>query len=401
MKILIVNKFLYANGGSETYIFELQKKLEKEGHQVQFFGMEDERNIVSNAVDQNVSNINFHEISKLKQVTSSLKIVYSKEARKKLRLVIEDFKPNIVHLNNYNFQITPSVLYEIKKFKIPIVMTLHDFQLVCPNHMMYIEESGLVCEKCKGRNYKACIKNKCIHNSIIRSALGTFEAWIYHKLATYDKKIDYYIAPSQFLADKVIEFGEKQERVITLHNFITELDVTKHFDKNDYVLYFGRLSKQKGIFTFIDVIKRNPDITFKIAGGGELVEEISALANVEFMGFVKGDELVKLIGEASFSIYPSEWYENCPMSVLESQMYGTPVIGARIGGIPELIDDDTDGLLFESGNAIEFSACVRKLYDNKNLLKEFSINCRNKVQKFSIDKYYKELMDIYQMAMDR
>ena len=167
MKILIVNKFLFPNGGSETYIFEIGKQLQKMGHEVQYFGMEHEGRIVGNHAESYTSDMDFHG-GGLQKLLYPFKIIYSVEARKKIRIVLDDFKPDVVHLNNFNFQITPSIIYEVRKWekkmgnKIPIIFTAHDYQWVCPNHMMMIPSTGELCFQCEGAKFGQCTRNKCI-----------------------------------------------------------------------------------------------------------------------------------------------------------------------------------------------------------------------------------------------
>lgn len=400
MKILFVNKFLYHNGGSETYCFKLAEHLQKMGHDVQFFGMEHQSNVVGNDLKLNVSNTEFKQIN-FKKLMYPFKIVYSLEAKQKIKKLIEYFKPDIIHLNNYNFQITPSILYEIKKYKIPVIMTLHDFQIVCPNHMMYIEHLNHVCEACRGRKYFNCISNKCIHNSRVKSILAAVEAIIYYKLKTYEKYIDLYISPSNFLRDKICEFGESENKIVVMHNFSDVEYCMSKPEKADYVLYFGRLSIQKGIRTFIEACRKLPNINFVVAGTGELQDQLKGVTNLNYVGFKKGNELKELISKALFSVYPSEWYENGPLSILESQMYGTPVIGAQIGGIPELIKNDEDGYLFEPGNVNGLVEKINFLYCNRGILNTFSENCLKKAQLFSINNYSNELLTIYKTTIEK
>lgn len=399
MKVLMVNKFLYPNGGSETYCFSLGRELMNRVHEVEYFGMEHEKNIVGNKLNIKISNVNFKKTS-IKSIFYPLKIIYSFESKRKIKKLIESFKPDIIHLNNFNFQITPSILYEIKKHNIPVIMTLHDFQLICPNHMLYIEESNRICESCKGKKYFECIRNKCLHNSKFKSFLAAFESFLYHKLKVYDKYIDYFISPSLFLKKKFIEFGENESKIFVLHNFIST-NSSVIATKENYVLYFGRLSIQKGFKTLIQTMKRLPDINFVVAGDGVLKDELSGMNNVEYVGFKNGLDLQKLISEALFSIIPSECYDNCPMAVLESQVLGTPVIGSNIGGIPELIDNNVDGLLFEPGDVNDLTSKIMNLYSNRDRLFEFSRRCVEKAKNFSVEQYYNELIKIYELAISK
>ena len=203
MKILIVNKFLYPNGGSETYIFAIGKQLQQMGHEVQYFGMEHEGRVVGNRVDSYTSSMDFHT-GAWKKLLYPFKIIYSREARKKLRIVLNDFEPDAIHLNNFNFQLTPSIIYEIRKWeksqkrKVAVVYTAHDSQWVCPNHLMLIPSSKKRCFECRGGRFGNCARNRCIHDSKLKSLLAMAEAKLYHNLRTY-RKVDVVICPSLFM----------------------------------------------------------------------------------------------------------------------------------------------------------------------------------------------------------
>ena len=380
MKILLINKFLHPNGGSETYIFELGNYLMSQGHQVQYFGMEHEGRVVGNNVDSYTSNMDFHEGSKFSKLLYPFKTIYSFEARKKLRLVLDDFKPDVCHLNNFNYQLTPSIIVEIdswrKKHKnnCKILFTAHDYQLVCPNHMCNNPNTHTNCEKCLGGKFLNCTKGKCIHGSTLKSFIATCEA-IFWKLNGAYKKIDKIICCSEFLKTKMDTNPVFACKTVALHNFIRRTDYPVQ-PKKDYVLYFGRFSQEKGIKTLIDVCRQLPHINFVFAGTGPLEEELSEVSNIKNLGFRTGDDLRTLIAESLFTVYPSEWYENCPFSVMESQLFGTPVLGADIGGIPELIQDGVTGELFESGNAEMLRQKIEKLWNNRELTALYSSNCK-------------------------
>ena len=356
MRVLIINKFLYPNGGSETYIFKLGEALEQHGHEVQYFGMEHEGRCVGNRVNAYTSDMDFHGGSKLSKLTYPIKTIYSKEARVQLRKVLDDFKPDVCHLNNFNYQLTPSIILEIVKWRketgrdCKIIFTAHDYQLVCPNHMLKNPNTHQNCEKCLGGHFVNCMKGKCIH-------------------------------------------GSTATKTVAMHNFIDKVE-WKETEKKDYVLYFGRFSEEKGIGTLIKVCKELPDVQFIFAGTGPLEETVNGIKNIKNVGFQKGEALEKLIREARFSIYPSEWYENCPFSVMESQMYGTPVLGANIGGIPELIQVGKTGELFESGNGKDLKEKIEKLWGDKKLCEAYSKNCKN-ISFDTIDEYYEKIMKVY------
>lgn len=387
MKVLMINKFLYPNGGSETYIFKIGEWLEKNGHEVQHFGMEHTGRCVGNRVNAYTSDMDFHGGSILSKLTYPIKTIYSKEARTQIRKVLDDFKPDVCHINNFNYQLTPSIILEIKKWNknCRIVFTAHDYQLVCPNHMCNNPNTHQNCEKCLGGHFINCTKGKCIHGSTAKSAIGTMEAMLWNGNGVY-KNFDKIICCSEFLKKKMDTNPVFAERTIALHNFVEKVE-NKDVEKKDYVLYFGRFSEEKGIGTLIQAAKELPEVQFIFAGTGPLESEINGVANIKNVGFQKGEALEKLIREAKFSVYPSEWYENCPFSVMESQMYGTPVLGADIGGIPELIEVGKTGELFESGNKEELKKKIKEMSS-----KQYKVG---KVSFDTVDEYCQKLMKIY------
>ena len=366
MKILMVNKFLYPNGGSETYIFKLGQYLQSRGHGVQYFGMEHEGRIVGNRVNAYTSNMDFHGGSKLSKLTYPIRTIYSSEARKKIRLVLEDFQPDVCHLNNFNFQLTPSIILEIRKWerqtghKCKIVYTAHDYQLVCPNHMCNNPGTHENCEKCLGGHFLSCTKGRCIHGSLAKSAIGTLEAFFWKWMGVY-KQLDTIICCSNFMKTKLDSNPVLASKTVAMHNFIDRVEY-REVQKKDYVLYFGRYSQEKGIGTLVQAAKELPQIPFVFAGSGPLEHLLEGVPNIKNVGFQRGEALETLIRKARFTVYPSEWYENCPFSVMESQMYGTPVLGADIGGIPELIRIGETGELFESGNQKSLREKLQQLW---------------------------------------
>ena len=397
MKILMINKFLHPNGGSETYIFKLGAYLQSMGHEVQYFGMEHEGRCVGNRVNAYTSDMDFHGGSKLSKLTYPLKTIYSSEARKKLRLVLEDFQPEVCHLNNFNYQLTPSTLLEIAKWKkeghpCRVIFTAHDYQLVCPNHMCNNPNTGENCEKCLGGHFGNCTKGKCIHGSLAKSAVGTLEAMLWNGCGVY-KNIDVMICCSEFLKTKMDWNPLFAGKTLALHNFVDKVE-RKETEKQDYVLYFGRFSREKGIDTLLKVCKALPDIPFVFAGTGPLEGEIAGVPNIKNVGFQRGQALENLIRQARFSVYPSQWYENCPFSVMESQLYGTPVLGADIGGIPELIEVGKTGELFESGNAAQLEEKIRTLWEDRELTDRYSENCAH-LRFDDVAAYTEKLLKLY------
>lgn len=396
MKVLLVNKFLYPKGGAETYVFQLGGILTAHGHAVQYFGLDNEKNIVGNNAGAYVSNIDFNAGVR-RNLAAPFRIIYSVEARKKIRQALTDFEPDIVHLNNIQFHLTPSIILEIEKYRqrtgrnVRIIYTAHDYQLICPSHGLFDTEIK-ICEKCLAGNYTYCFRTKCMKNSIVKSLLATFDAywWKYSKAYYYIDKI---ICPSYFLKRKLDTQKRFFEKTTVLHNFI-EPQKTAKVEKENYVLEFGHLSRDKGTLTLLEVAKRMPNVRFVFAGYGEAVEDIKQISNAEYVGFQTGEALKQLIQKAKCSVYPSECYENCPFSVIESQMYLTPVIGSRMGGIPELVRGGETGLLFEAGNADDLEGKIRYLLETPGVLENYTDNCRRAAFE-TPDTYYQKLLQIY------
>lgn len=396
MKILMVNKFLFNKGGAETYMIKLGEYLKSQGNEVQYFGMYSEDLCAENEVKEYVSNMDFRNGSTLSKITYPFKVIYSFEARRKIGKVLDNFKPDIVHLNNINYQLTPSIIYEVKKRNIPIVQTVHDAQIVCPSHRLFNEQTGKICERCVNGTYINCLKEKCIQGSFLKSLTASIESYYYHARKTYNL-IDHFICPSNFIADKIKNSSIDKSKITVLCNFTdkVESDFLKNNSDEKYIVYFGRLSIEKGIGTLIEACKELENIKFIIAGSGPLEEQIKNLPNVKYVGFKTGEELKNLISNACLSLAPSEWYENCPLSIIESQMLGTPVLASDLGGNKELIIEGKTGEKFSAGNVSELKTKIQDLWNSPEKLQYMREEClKNKEN--SIDRYYKKLMGIYE-----
>lgn len=380
MNILMVNKFLWPKGGAETYLIRLGENLKTMGHRVDYFGMDSPERTVGNRVDAYTGYMDFHSGSPWEKLGYSLRVIYSGDARRKIRRVLEAFQPDVCHLNNFNYQLTPSILLEIRKWEretghsCKILYTAHDYQLVCPNHLCYDPGREAPCEKCLGGNYLHCIRCRCIHGSRLRSVLGAAEGFFWRAMGTY-RQIDTVICCSRFLKDRLDRNPALAGKTVVLHNFAeTVPDMPQK--KGDYILYFGRYEPEKGVADLLQAAKELPDIFFRFAGSGSLKGAMEEISNVQDLGYLSGEDLRKLIRQARLTVCPSRWYENCPMSVLESLSLGTPVLGAGIGGIPELILPGVTGDLFESGNVAALTEKLSALWNDRGLIETMAENCR-------------------------
>lgn len=395
MKILMVNKFLYPKGGAETYILKLGKILVDHGHEVQYFGLQNEKNTVGNTADAYVSDLDFSTGIR-GNLLAPMRIIYSAEARRKIRTVLHQFRPDVVHLNNIQFHLTPSIILETERYRkktghpVKIVYTAHDYQLICPSHGLF-DTNIQVCEKCLGGNYTHCLRTRCVKNSRMKSLLGMLDAYFWKWNPAYSY-IDTIVCCSRFLKSKLDVQQRFKSKTVALHNFV-DIVPAAEVEKEGYVLEFGHLCRDKGTLTLLEAAKRMPETRFVFAGYGAAEAEIAKVPNAEFVGFKTGKELEMLIRKAAISVYPSEWYENCPFSVIESQMYGTPVIGSRMGGIPELITEGITGELFEAGNVDALEAAIRKLLA-PGVAKDYCRGCLE-AEFETPDSYYEKLMTIY------
>lgn len=343
MKILQVNKFLYPKGGSESYMFELSKGLMEFGHEVSFWGMDDNENIVEDVFGCFARNVDFSSQNILQKIINSIATIYSRENAKKIEYILDRFKPDVVHLHNYNFQLTPSILPQIQKRGIKVVYTAHDSQMVCPYHRLYNFQRNMVCLKCIDGNFMNCIKDRCFDSSLLKSVIGSFESYLYHGLNYYNRYIDLVISPSRFLGDLVGR--QYRGRIEVIPNFV-EYKRKVNSMKENYVLYFGRISEEKGI---IDILHLFDDmkINLKIIGAGPDVEKIAETKYVKYLGPKYNDELFDYIQRAKLVIQPSKGFENCPMTIIESFACGTPVVGPNHSGFMELIIDGKNGFLVD------------------------------------------------------
>ncbi|MCM1295365.1 MAG: glycosyltransferase family 4 protein [Muribaculaceae bacterium] len=357
MKILLVNKFHYMKGGSERYYFNLAEAFKEKGHEVIFFAMKDEKNIPCAQEKYFVSAaaVNGGLKAKLNMV---FHIAYSKEAYKKMKALLNDEKPELVIFNLVHKQITLSILDAIREYNpnLPVFWTMHDLITVCPSYTM-LDGNGNICEKCLGGKFENCKKNKCIRGSSLMSSLSVYEAKQIKKRGWYDK-VTAYICPSEFYKAKLEEAHFTKSPVIFMRN---PLSVDTEYEVNDsdenYILYFGRLAKEKGVKTLINAAK-DTGKKLVICGTGPIEEELkkyvcdNKIENIEFKGFAQGEELNGYIKNSRCAALPSEWYENGPYSAMEALALGKPLIVSNNGGLPELVKDGVNGYVYKDYNGL-------------------------------------------------
>ncbi len=402
MKILMVNKFLYPRGGSESYMLYLGECLEKLGHKVEYFGMYDDNNTVGNSAGLYTQNMDFHSKG-ISRFLYPFKIIYSFETKRKIMQVIDKFKPDIVHINNINFQLTPSLIYGAKKRGVPVVQTVHDYQMICPNHLLYNFEKNHPCEKCVKGSHLSCIKNKCIHGSVIKSILGVIEAKFYSLLKTY-KKVDLFVCPSRFLEDKLLSARDFYKGMTcTIHNFIDK-DKFANAERqaDNYILYVGRLSKEKGIENIAKAAKLMPEYEFVVAGSGPDEDMLKGIDNVKLAGFQTGEKLTELMGRAKVLLLPSVCYENCPLTILEAHSVGVPVVTMNYGGMAELVNDGVTGALVKEATPRAIASTLRKTIEDEEYYNNIRENCKKEKDNIlSVEDYCDILIKEYEKLIER
>lgn len=399
MKVLLVNKFHYRKGGSETYYFTLAEALKARGHEVIFFAMQDEKNLPCEQEGYFVSNASVNGGMKSK-LNMLLHMTYSKEAYTKMKALLKAERPDLVILNLVHKQITLSIIDAIKEHdpKLPIFWTMHDLIAVCPSYSMR-DGNGNICEKCLGGDFSHCVKNKCIKGNTLMSVLSKHEAEYIRKRKWYDQ-VDLFICPSEFYRKKLTEGNFTKSPIVTMRN---PLPLDTVFERNEtnegYILYFGRLSPEKGVKTLIEAaIKCGCHLM--ILGTGPQEEELKELAkdaeNIEFKGFQTGEALHKFVKNSKCVVLPSEWYENGPYSAMEAMALGKPLIVSNYGGLPELVEDGVNGYIYEK-TADALAECIEKMQklDSKTYQKMANASLTKANALFSADGYIAEIEKQY------
>ena len=399
MKILLVNKFHYLNGGSEKYYFELGKLLKKHGNEVAYFSMEDDRNIRTGDKEFFVKKIDLNYGSKLK----ALDVIYSKDNYKKMEEAIKEFRPDVIHFNNFQRQLSASVVEAGWNAKIPMIFTAHDMEAVCPNKdMLY---NGRICDDCITKGYMSCIKKKCIKNSKLKSILGVIEMK-YYKLHSIYEKFNYIVSPSEFMKKCLLNGGVKNQNIEVIHNFSNATNCNNEIN-GDYIFYFGRISKEKGIFNLIGAVKKCEEVKLLIAGTGPEEEKIKKYikenkmeSRVVLLGYLNQDEIRERIEKCRFVVIPSIWYENCPYSIIETLEIGKPIIASEIGGIPEIVENEKNGLLYRYDSVDDLADKINELYYNQEKINKMKEESKNKFKmEHTEDVYYQKIMKIYKNAI--
>lgn len=396
-RVLLVNKFYYRRGGDCVYLLNLERMLRSQGHEVAVFAMDYPQNHTSEWSSHFASEVSFQGgmAQKLKAVGRTLGWG---DINTSFNAILDSFRPDVVHLNNIHSYLSPQIAELAHKRGIKTVWTMHDYKLLCPSYSCL--RNGDVCEACIDGNKINVLKNRCMKGALAPSLIAWLEAAKWDK-ATLTACTDRFICPSEFISAKMVQGGFPVDKIITLNNFINPSTIAKAAaqapsEKRDgYYAYVGRLSEEKGVETLLKAASSLP-YKLKIAGDGPIAEKLrenySGYDNIEFLGHLDGENVNRLLDRARFTVVPSEWYENNPFSIIESLCAGTPVLGAEIGGIPELISDD-NGLTFTSADTSSLTAGINKMWERDFDHLKISLDA---IARFNPERYYKALNKIYE-----
>ena len=389
MKILLANKFYYRRGGDCIYTMNLEKMLKEKGHEVAVYAMQYPENEKSEWSGYWPTNM-----TKLDAFTRPFG---ARQVVKGFSRLMDDFKPDVVHLNNIHTQLSPVIAKFAHEKGARVVWTLHDTKLVCPCYTC--TRDGKWCTECF-TDKKAVIRHRCMPGGLPGAVIGYLEAQKWNK-EVLQEYVDLFLPPSKFMMDTCVEGGYKPDKFRVLCNFIdvTKVKVLKGEEvkrlKGDYYVYLGRVNEVKGVRTLCKAAAQL-DKRLVVIGGGELLPELQKTyvdcKRIEFKGQMQWEEFMPILRGARFMVLPAEWSENNPLTVIESQSLGTPVLGARIGGIPELIDEGVSGMTFTSGDVEDLKDKIVKMFEHEF---DYDAIAKNAIERYSSEAYYEKLMALY------
>lgn len=403
--LLLINNYHYRRGGADAVYLEQHALFEAAGWATASFSMQHEKNIESEFADYFIDEIEFgQDYGLLDKLRMAGKIIYSREARQKMAGLLDKISPDVAHIHNVHHHISPSVLPLLRERGIPVALTAHDLKLLCPAYTML--SNGEVCERCGNGAVWNTATRKCIKNSAALSSLIALESAIHRAIGIYRNNVDSVVTPSRFYRQKFEQYGWPSEQLAYIPNYVRVDEFQVQYEPGDYFVFIGRLSYEKGIATLVDAAEA-AGVKLVIVGDGPLRDSLGAkaetsAANIEFAGFQSGDNLFRLVRESRALVIPSEWYENAPISVLEAYACGKPVVGARIGGIPELIAEDETGWLFDSGSVEGLSTVLRRLADMPDTtVAAAGRAARTRVERFHTPQHYLDsMLELYSTFWD-
>jgi glycosyltransferase involved in cell wall biosynthesis len=388
MRVLQINKFFWLKGGAERYFFMVSEELERRGHDVSHFAMAHPRNEPSPYAGHFVSRRDYGEASGVfSTMRHGVSFVRSREAARNIRRLVRDFRPDVAHLHNIYHQLTPSIIDALSRSGVPVVTTLHDYKLLCPNYCHFA--GGRYCYRCRGGKYYHAPLQRCSGGSLSRSLLLAVEAYWQRFSGVYGR-VDRYIAPSRFMRDRVAEsahtVGIEPDRVVYLASYCPPVETAgpdlSYAEQRlvdglpaRSIVYFGRLSVEKGLDTLLTAAAALPGVPVVVCGDGPARTALEARAadesigNVVFTGYVNKPVLDRILGKAAGVVLPAIWPENAPFTVIEAAAAGVPLIVSDMGGLPEMADI-VDGLVVPNGDGRALAEAIGRLWDDPEAARE-------------------------------
>ncbi len=412
MRILQVNKFWFPRGGVESYLAGVTGELRRRGHVVAEFGMAHPANQPTAyaglfapyvALESGGRGLTLRE-----KVGTSLRILYEPEVYTRVQALCAAFQPDQAHVHLFERQLTYAVIRGLRKAGVPIVQTFHDYSFVCPSYTLMKGMTAPCAMECMTRGYQQAVRYRCVKGSRSASALAAFELFLRRDVFRYHKSVDVFISPSAYLRRLLIAGGLNARKVIHVPNFVRCADFQPRYEAGEYVLFVGRLSFEKGLWTLLAAAAELPDLAFRIVGSGpeegalrQAVAE-RGLANVTLDGRRTPEELREIYRGALCVVMPSEWPENAPMVIYEAFASGKPVVGTELGGIPELVRDGEDGLVIPAADAAALARALRRLAAAPRQVAEMGERARAKAERsYDLPQHVDRLLAVYQTARSR
>lgn len=414
MKIILVNYRYFVSGGPERYYFNIKEILEREGHEVIPFSIKGSRNLPAGKYEKYFLDVVDDEVYFAQAKKKSLRVVlksftrmfYSLEARKKFGQLLDDTKPDLVYIMHFHNKMSPSIIDAARKRHVPVIHRISDFQYMCPNALFYNDRTG-VCEDClKGKRF-SCVKNKCVLNSAVYSGIKMAAKWL-HDVTGVARKVNAFVVPSTFTISKLHEYGIPLEKLNHIPTFFNLKEDNPQVEYKPFVLFIGRIEKQKGLMTLVKAFESS-EYELKIIGFSndgyeeELKQYLKGKQHhIEFLGRKKFEEIVPYLKSCLCTVVPSEWYDNFPNVILESFAYKKAVIATDFGSLPELVHNGETGLTFRYADSNELIEKVGQLYKEPNQAKLMGEKAyQNLVSMYSPDTHYKTLITLFNQIVKK